>query len=474
MVERIVPKTPALVEREQKAIEDLRALFPDGNVAGLDSKDKALGKRLSKLYRSLGYESRADMIVALGFRQDPENRGGRPVTVDPEALFAELQRRYEGEPKPTRLGLLKHDNPDLASMIKTVTNKCPEVYGHTITIELIERGLLDRKMPARVVRLDDDAILEALSALEKKYASAPRRPATVAELKIVEPEYAEALEGLTSRKCDELLGTSLARYLKAKGIIGTGVTAADDAVAVVLETLQEHYRGKPNDDKPKTISALLKAHPEHADALKAGQKAQLVTKDILMERGILGLSQAALKARAKVLKERCIRNAKVSELVRMYAGSGGAETVMPDEQAHYLRPGVVGVDFKYRYELREVTVTALDAGLAVGDVLRPFHTVSTGWYNRGQLELFKGETLVAQPEDGRHGALRLYLALQGIGQVGRVAEFTDGETSAIVANGVGGDDGMVLRCQRQNKCLVQIGIHHFTGIIKTFHSRQHR
>lgn len=398
MVERIVPKTPALAERERKAIEDLQALFPDGNVAGLDGKDKALGKRLSKLYRSLGYESRADMIAALGFRQDPDNRGGRPVTVDPEALFAELQRRYEGKPKPTALGILMHDNPDLSGTIKTVQNKCNELYGHTITVELIERGLLDRKMPARVARLDDDAILDALSALEKKYASAPTRPATVAELKTVEPEYAAALDGLTSRKCDELLGTSLARYLKAKGIIGTGATVADDAVAEVLDTLQEYYRGKPNDDKPKTIAALLKAHPEHADALKAGQKAQLVTKDSLTERGILGLSQAALKARDKVLKDRCIRNAKVSELVRMYAGSGGAEVVLPDERADYLRPGVVGVDLKYRYELREVLLTALDAGLSVGDVLKPFHSVSTGWYNRGQLELFKGQARVAHIE----------------------------------------------------------------------------
>ena len=186
------------------------------------------------------------------------------------------------------------------------------------------------------------------------------------------------------------------KYLKSRYIIGAGVIGADEeGIAKVLDTLQELYRGKPNDDKPKTVAALIKAHPEYANVLKAGQKAQLVTRDILTERGILGLSQAALKARAKVLKERCVRNAKVSELVRMYAGSGGAEVVLPDKCVDYLRPGVVGVDFKYRYELREVIVTALDADLAVGDVLKTFHSVSTGWYNRGQLELFKGESRVA-------------------------------------------------------------------------------
>lgn len=397
MAERIVPKTPALAEREQKAIEDLRALFPDGNVAGLDGKDKALGKRLSKLYRSLGYESRADMIAALGFRQDPDNRGGHPVTADPEALFDELQRRYEGEPKPPTLGLLKHDNPDLAGMIKTVSNKCPEFYGHTITVELVARGLLDK----RHSREGLDEILQIIDMLEEKYANDLDRPKTLAELKQREPDYAEALQALyaDSRRATELFGMSLVRHLRSRGIIGVGITDSDgEGLATVLDALQEFYSGKPNDDKPNTVAALVKAHPEFADVLEAAQKARRLSKDALMERGILGLSQAALKARAKVLKERCVRNARVSELARMYAGSGGAELVLPGERVDYLRPGVVGVDLKYRYELREVAVTALDANLVVGDVLKPFHSVSSGWYNRGQLELFKGEACVTHIE----------------------------------------------------------------------------
>lgn len=396
MVERIVPKTPALAKREQKVIEDLRTLFPDGNVAGLDNKDKALGKRLSKLYRALGYESRADMIAALGFRQEADSRGGRPVTTDPEALFAELQRRYEGKPKPTAVGLLMHDNPDLSGTIKTVRNRCNELYGHTFTIELIERGLLDAEVPKRTSVVSDEEIIRAIDALEEKYAKDAGRPKSLDELKRREPDYAEILDLLAGRRSNKLFGMPAGKYLKSRYIIGVGVIGADEeGIAKVLDTLQELYRGKPNDDKPKTVAALIKAHPEYANVLKAGQKVQLVTRDILTERGILGLSQAALKARAKVLKERCVRNAKVSELVRMYAGSGGAEVVLPDKCVDYLRPGVVGVDLKYRYELREVIVTALDADLAVGDVLKTFHSVSTGWYNRGQLELFKGESRVA-------------------------------------------------------------------------------
>ena len=111
MAERIIPATPALAERERKAIEDMRSLFPDGNVSGLDSIDKPLGKRLSKLYVSLGYESRADMIEALGFRQENKG-GGRSLSFKPDELLAELALRYEGVEKPSAVGILMFENPD--------------------------------------------------------------------------------------------------------------------------------------------------------------------------------------------------------------------------------------------------------------------------------------------------------------------------------------------------------------------------
>lgn len=389
MVERIVPATPSLAERERKAIEDLRALFPDGNVAGLDSKDKALGKRLTKLYRSLGYESRADLIEALGFRQEPQNMG-RPVSVIPEELFAELQRRYDGKPKPKSVGILKYDNPDLAGQIKTVGNKCPELYGHTMTIELIERGLLDQEIPPRAANLSDDDIRRAVEELREKYAGSAKRPATLIELKEQEPEYAAVLDILNSRS-RKLFGMPAGRYLKDIGVIGKGGVSGDvSEIEAVLDQLQEQYLGLPNDAKPKTIADLLKEHPEHADAINAGRKTGLSSREALLERGILGLSATALKARAKVLKERCVRNATLPELVRMYAGNGGARVVLPGDSVEYLRPGVLGVDFGVRYELREVTFLVLGSSLVVGDELQIHNSEEySGWRPVSKVTLIK-------------------------------------------------------------------------------------
>ena len=128
MVERIVPKTPALVEREQKAIEDLRALFPDGNVAGLDSKDKALGKRLSKLYRSLGYESRADMIVACA----GSARMIGPAHVRPETVLIDVGINADGD------GICGDADYERISGIVSVITPVPGGVGSVTTSVLLK------------------------------------------------------------------------------------------------------------------------------------------------------------------------------------------------------------------------------------------------------------------------------------------------------------------------------------------------
>ena len=67
MVEKIVPATASLAEREERALRDLRKYYPDGEVVRLDKDHSSLGERLSKLYVEIGYESRADYLEALGF-----------------------------------------------------------------------------------------------------------------------------------------------------------------------------------------------------------------------------------------------------------------------------------------------------------------------------------------------------------------------------------------------------------------------
>lgn len=387
MVERIVPATPKLAEREQNAINDLRALFPDGNVAGLDSKDKQLGKRLSKLYRALGYESRAALIEALGFRQDPDNKGGRPPTFDPEEVLAELRRRYEGVAKPKAYGILMHENPDLASKIKSISNKSNELFGHSISAELIERGILDSDARVKATPVSDKEILDMVALLEEKYASSARRPGSIAELKEWEPEHAAAIDAIHSRS-RKLFGVTAAQLLKDKGIVGKAVVD-DSNLGVLLDSLGEKYRDVPNDEKPKSIAALIKECPECAESLTLAQRVGTLSKEALQERGIIGLSASALKARTKLLKERCVRNATIQELIRFYAGSGGKKVVLPGDDTGCLRPGVIGIDLGAEYELREVSFLTESDKVSVGDALKVYWEDQEGWPPTRKVTLLK-------------------------------------------------------------------------------------
>lgn len=396
MVERIVPATEALAERERKAIEDMRALFPDGNVSGLDTKDKSLGKRLSKLYVALGYESRSDMIEALGFRQERTNMGGRPTTLDPEAIFAELADRYDGLPKPKAVGLLLNENPDLKGNIKSLQNKSNELFGRSLAKELIARGLLDKPSSDKP-DISDEEILEAVDKLEEKYASADKKAKTLTALKKLEPEYVDVIDALDSKRSRALLGTTAADYFKSHGILEGGGLYTDDAdVEAAVAALADLSKEIPDDDKPKTIADVCARYPEYAALIKAGQQKKVLTKNTLMERGIIGLTQAAKKAKQKLERERCVRNAEVPELLRMYCGSGGQMLVVPGQDSGFLRPGVIGLDVAAGYELRETTMlSARSVDVKPGDELDVRYGMSGNWALPHGIELSKGNTQIA-------------------------------------------------------------------------------
>lgn len=129
MAERIVAPTQSILDRENRAIQDLKKYYPDGQIKRLDSDHSSLGERLTNLYRELGYESRAEYLEVLGFTQSVESKGGRPTTTDPEAIISELMDRYEGIEKPKTIGILIHENPDMKGQIKTLQNKSNELFG---------------------------------------------------------------------------------------------------------------------------------------------------------------------------------------------------------------------------------------------------------------------------------------------------------------------------------------------------------
>lgn len=356
MVERIIPKTEALAERERKAIADMRALFPDGNVSGLDTVDKSLGKRLSKLYVALGYESRSDMIEALGFRQERTNYG-RPA-LDHEAIIAEIAERYEGMEKPKTLGILIYENPDMKSQLKTISNKANELFGQSLAKELKARGLLSEGSKSEDVSEED--IKELLDALAEKYANAPIKPNSMSELKADNPESKTVLTAFNDR-CRLIFGIPARKKLVELGIFekpkGAVIDANEDEINQAIDEIASLVMELDDDEKPKTLSDLQKAYPGQEEYIKAGKKMGLIDKGPLQEIGILAPTRALLKREG-------IRRASAESLVDDYKALGRPKLIKPDDaDAALLPPYIAGIDIAAKAELREFITTAKGAAV---------------------------------------------------------------------------------------------------------------
>lgn len=369
MAERIVIDDPKLRERERKAIADLSRFAPDGIVSGIDSYDKPLGKRLSKLYKAIGYESRRDMIEAFGFRYGEGTAGGRPRT-DVEGVLAEIASRYEGEPKPATLGQLVFENPDLEGVLTTAGKRAKELYGASLSKELRRRGLLQPKKDGvdGASEVEDDGITAMIEALAEIYREA-EKPKTMKELERAHPEFAAELAAFKAR-CDDLFGTSPAKHLKKAGVLQARRAVDSESVGEMLETMAQALSDVPLEDRPSSFSSLGARFPQYDTFLKDAQAARLVTKPMLIEKGVVRPSKQKMQKKRKELAARCVRNASVGELSRLWRGlRGDAPVVRGGHHDDVVRKGLVAFDVVAGLELRETLFNVVDlcSDACVGD-----------------------------------------------------------------------------------------------------------
>lgn len=369
MAERIVIDDPKLRERERKAIADLSRFAPDGIVSGIDSYDKSLGKRLSKLYKAIGYESRRDMIEAFGFRYGEGAAGGRPRT-DVEGVLTEIASRYEGEPKPATLGQLVFENPDLEGVLTTARKRAKELYGISLPKELRRRGLLQPKRDGidEASEVEDDRIAAMIEALSEIYREA-EKPKTMKDLERAHPEFAAELAAFKTR-CDDLFETTPAKHLKKAGVLQAGRAVDSASVEEALEAMAQALSDVPLEDRPSSFSSLRTRFPQYDALLKDAQAARLVTKPLLIEKGVVRPSRQELRKKRKELAARCVRNASVGELSRLWRGlCGDAPVVRGEGRDDVVRKGLVAFDVVAGLELRETLFNVVDfcSDVHVGD-----------------------------------------------------------------------------------------------------------
>lgn len=135
---------PEIVKNKvDNLIAKLWEYYPDGVISKLQAQHKNVSKSLSGLYQWLGYESNTKMLEAYGFQTNNKESGGRPSN-DYQGLIDELVKRYENKEKVETIGLLLHENEDLAPNIKTLQNKANELFGKTLTAYFKEIGVLEK------------------------------------------------------------------------------------------------------------------------------------------------------------------------------------------------------------------------------------------------------------------------------------------------------------------------------------------
>ena len=130
---------PDLIKvRIDNAINSLNEYYPSHVIEGAIQKDhKNLAQTLAGFWQWLGYKSMEDMLAAYGFTYNAKT--GRAKSVDPEAIIAELKKRY---PEGTTMtaGEIKDANPDLK--IKSVMNQSKDLFGMTFGNYLVEQGII--------------------------------------------------------------------------------------------------------------------------------------------------------------------------------------------------------------------------------------------------------------------------------------------------------------------------------------------
>ena len=128
-----------LRKRIQSLMEKLDGAYPDHVIVRLAKDHTHWDETVTELYRKLGYADRASFLEAYGFKMNSD-KGGRPTTLDANAVIEELKRRYPAGAGAMKMEELKAANPDLP--LKSLQNQANELLGMTLLKYLKAQGIL--------------------------------------------------------------------------------------------------------------------------------------------------------------------------------------------------------------------------------------------------------------------------------------------------------------------------------------------
>ena len=146
-------------------LKRLKEYYPDFEIkTGMQTEHKSLSQDISGLYKWLGYENNVEMLEAYGFNVQYSD-GGRPSN-DYQGLIDTLKEKYKDDDKKLKsIGLLKHDNPELAGQLKTLQNRSTEIFGMGLGEYFKKIGILCSAKPKTA---DTDSNVSKTNKIEKK------------------------------------------------------------------------------------------------------------------------------------------------------------------------------------------------------------------------------------------------------------------------------------------------------------------
>ena len=129
----------------------LDELFPDKNVEYLDTKHDHQAEKALEISRALGYVNKNDFLEAYGYvivlhsADVAENKGGRPKSVDPNAVINQLKEKYPNGSPFHSIHELRQAEPELSKNLKTLANNAQELFGMPFSKYLISIGILSKR-----------------------------------------------------------------------------------------------------------------------------------------------------------------------------------------------------------------------------------------------------------------------------------------------------------------------------------------
>lgn len=277
-------------------------------VIGLHKDHKKWGETVTELYRQLGYPDGNAFLTAYGYSVGT-GASGRPSSVDPDAIIAQLKELY---PEGTSMssGDLQKAHPDIPW--KSLQNKSNEYFGMTLTKYLAKEGILTSGRAIGPSGISDEKeATELVETLKKRYEGKDKPT----ELKTLIADNPDLPISSLNKVVSKLFGTTTAAYLTQNGVLQSSKCVSDEDKLVAIEkALLERYKGK--EELPENVAQIKQENKD----LKLSSIEALVNKvkgisakEYFTALGILPVektSEEKLEEIISVLKERYIGTSK--------------------------------------------------------------------------------------------------------------------------------------------------------------------